>query len=73
MVYRVAKRLGLIGPKTTAEQAHDILEEMVAPERRYPFHVALISHGRRVCKALRPLCNKCVAGSRLPLPTPLPT
>ncbi len=65
-VYRVAKRLGLIGPKTTAKQAHDILEEMVAPERRYPFHVALISHGRRVCKALRPLCNKCVLAHGCP-------
>ncbi len=31
-VHRVAKRLGLIGDKVTADQAHDLLESLVAPE-----------------------------------------
>ena len=59
-IYRVSKRLGLIGPKTNYEQAHDILEKAVEPEQVFPFHMALITHGRRVCKAPRPLCNQCV-------------
>ena len=59
-IYRVAKRLGLIGPKTSYEQAHEILEQAVEPDQIYPFHVALITHGRRVCKAPRPLCHQCV-------------
>ena len=59
-VYRVAKRLGLIGPKTNSEQAHEILEQSVEPERIFPFHVGLITHGRRVCKAPRPLCGRCI-------------
>ncbi len=59
-VHRVAKRLGLIDTKTTADQAHDLLEAMVAPEEVFPFHVYLITHGRRVCKAQRPLCEQCV-------------
>ena len=59
-VYRVAKRLGLIGPKTSYEQAHEILEQAVEPEQIFPFHVGLITHGRRVCKAPRPLCGQCV-------------
>ena len=59
-VHRVAKRLGLIGAKTTADQAHDLLEAMVAPEEVFPFHVYLITHGRQVCKAPRPLCDRCV-------------
>ena len=59
-VHRVARRLGLIGEKTTADQAHPILEAMLAPERVYAFHVALITHGRRVCNARRPLCERCV-------------
>ena len=58
-VYRVAKRLGLIGPKTSYDQAHDILERAVEPEQVYSFHLALITHGRRVCKAPRPLCHQC--------------
>ena len=59
-IYRVAKRLALIGPKVTADRAHDILEPMVAPEDVFAFHLYLINHGRRVCKALRPRCGDCV-------------
>ena len=59
-IYRVSRRLGLIGPKVTAEQAHDILEPMVPPEQIFAFHVYLIRHGRQVCKAQRPLCDRCV-------------
>lgn len=59
-VYRVTKRLGLIGPRVNYEQAHEILEQAVAPEQVFPFHVGLITHGRSVCKALRPLCDQCV-------------
>ena len=59
-VHRVAKRLGLISPKTNADDAHEILEPMVSPEQVYAFHAALITHGRRICKALRPLCRECV-------------
>ncbi len=59
-VHRVARRLGLIGPKTTADEAHRILEAMVPDENVYAFHVDLITHGRRICKAQRPLCEQCV-------------
>ncbi len=58
-VHRVSKRLGLIGPKVSAEDAHDVLEAMVTPQEVYPFHVALITHGRRVCRAPRPRCGEC--------------
>ena len=59
-IFRVSRRLGLIGPKTSYEDAHPILEAAVQPEQVYDFHVALITHGRRVCKALKPLCDQCV-------------
>jgi endonuclease III len=59
-VYRVSQRLGLIDARTNAEKAHDILEDMLEPEQRYPFHIHMITHGRRVCKAQRPLCEACV-------------
>ena len=59
-IFRVSKRLRLIGPKVNAEKAHDILEPMVPPEDVFAFHVYLIRHGREVCKARRPRCNSCV-------------
>jgi endonuclease III len=59
-VHRVARRLGLIPPNATAEQAHRLLEPGIAPQLRYEFHMQLIKHGREVCKPARPLCNDCV-------------
>ena len=65
-IYRVSKRLGLIGRKVSAEAAHDILEPMVPPEDVFAFHVYLIQHGRAVCKAQRPRCQRCVLASGCP-------
>ena len=65
-IYRVSKRLGLIGRKISAEAAHDILEPMVAAEDVFAFHVYLIQHGRAVCKAQRPRCERCVLASGCP-------
>ena len=59
-IYRVCQRLGLIGPKTNVDKAHDILESAVEPEQVHPFHVGFITHGRQVCKAQRPKCGQCV-------------
>ena len=58
-VYRVSARLGLIDARTNAEKAHAALEEIVEPQERYPFHIYMITHGRQVCKAQRPLCELC--------------
>jgi endonuclease-3 len=58
-VHRVAKRLGLVPEKSTAEQAHQLLEAMVAPDDVYAFHIQLIKHGRRTCGAQRPKCAEC--------------
>lgn len=58
-VYRTSKRLGLIGPKVNADQAHTIFAKMTPPEWVYPLHVNLIRHGRQVCHAQRPDCMHC--------------
>ena len=59
-IHRVTGRLGLIPPKTSADKAHGILEELVPPEWYHSFHLNVIEHGRQVCKAQRPLCQQCV-------------
>jgi len=58
-VHRVSQRLGLIGPKVSADQAHEIFARHVPPEWVYPLHVNLIRHGRQVCHAQRPECSRC--------------
>jgi endonuclease-3 len=58
-VHRVSKRLGLIGPKVSADQAHEIFARMTPPEWVYPLHVNLIRHGRQICHAQRPECARC--------------
>jgi endonuclease-3 len=68
-VERVSKRLGLIPEKATAEQAHGLLEALVEPADYYRFHMLLIKHGRRVCAARKPACERCPlldCPSRLP-------
>jgi endonuclease III len=59
-VLRVATRLGWIPPKTTGDKAHRLLAHRVPADIRYDLHIALITHGRTVCKAQRPRCESCV-------------
>ena len=59
-VHRIAIRLGLIPPRTTADAAHPLLTALPPPGRMLEAHLLLIEHGRRTCKARRPLCEECV-------------
>ena len=65
-IYRVCQRLGLIGPKTNVDKAHEILESAVEPDQVFPFHVGFITHGRQVCTAQRPKCGQCVVSVKCP-------
>lgn len=58
-VWRTSKRLGLIGPKVTADQAHTVFATIAPPEWVYTLHVDLIHHGRHICHAQRPKCDQC--------------
>ena len=58
-VHRVTGRLGLIPPRSSADQAHPILEDLVPPELYLPFHLNVITHGRQVCHARQPACERC--------------
>lgn len=58
-VHRVADRLGLIGPKSSAAKAHEVLEAITPPDIRVAMHVGLIRLGREICKPGRPRCEVC--------------
>ena len=59
-IFRVTKRLGLIGQKTGIEEAHEALTALVPKGLHYRFHLCIIEHGRRTCKAQNPRCGFCV-------------
>lgn len=58
-VHRVAARLGLID-NISVDKAHGLLQKQTPPERIYSLHVGLVLHGRQVCRAIKPECNKCI-------------
>jgi len=53
-VFRVTRRLGLLGLGVNVERAHRLLEKLVLANEVYEFHILLIEHGRKVCKARNP-------------------
>ncbi len=61
-VHRVSIRLGLIGKKVTADNAHALLQALLPNDSQtiYNFHKALLRHGQRICVFERPRCGKCV-------------
>ncbi len=59
-VWRVSKRLGLIRLKASLHEAHSVLGEIVLAEDVYRFHILMIEHGRRTCRARNPRCPVCV-------------
>lgn len=65
-VHRVSQRIGLIGPKTTAEQAHTLLLNLLPHDADllWNFHHNLLRHGQRVCVWNTPRCGRCVLRER---------
>ena len=57
-VFRVANRLGLVDTDKRDQVEQDLMK--VVPENYWTkFHHWLIFHGREICKARNPLCDKC--------------
>jgi endonuclease-3 len=59
-IHRVTQRLGILGPKVNAVEAHRQLQALVPAEIVYPLHLLLIRHGRETCHARNPECARCV-------------
>lgn len=58
-VFRVCRRLGLLDSQPSPEKAQEYLESQVRPRDCHALHVHLVEHGRAVCKAHHPACDKC--------------
>lgn len=59
-IYRLSKRLSLIGREVSRKEAHRLLGKLVPPEATYDLHLNMIVHGRQVCQAREPRCEICV-------------
>jgi endonuclease-3 len=55
-VERLAKRYDLVENSATNERAHEVLNECVPDDLKYPLHVLLIQHGKAQCTARSPTC-----------------
>lgn len=58
-VHRVSTRIGFLPAGVNADKAHPIMEAIVPPEDYYAFHINLIQHGRSICHARGPRCERC--------------
>jgi len=59
-IFRVSRRLGLIGLRDSYEEARRRLMKTFPPDSYLKAHLLLIEHGRRVCRARKPSCGDCV-------------
>ncbi len=58
-ILRISKRLRLIDEKASADEAHEVLQRLVPGRIVYQFHVLMIEHGRKTCRAQHPACPFC--------------
>ena len=61
-VHRVTQRIGVIGPKVSAEKSHALLLARLPPDAGvlFNFHKHFYWHGQRVCTWYSPRCGECV-------------
>jgi endonuclease-3 len=59
-VHRVTGRLGLRPEAMSADDSHAYFEGLLPPETYYAAHLNIIRHGREVCHARGPECERCV-------------
>ncbi len=57
-IARIARRWRLVG-REGYEPTRDALEAWTPPSKRRAWHLAIIAHGRELCKARNPRCDVC--------------
>jgi endonuclease-3 len=64
-INRITRRLGLVHG---SQDPHDVMNRLVPDGLKYQLHLHLIRHGREICKARKPLCDRCVINDLCPVP-----
>lgn len=58
-IQRISQRLGMGGRNASPIQYKKIWEALMPPETYYALHINFIQHGRTVCDARAPQCDRC--------------
>ncbi len=58
-ITRISKRIGLVGQKAKYDEIREAIEANIPVEKIFTIHVSLIFFGRKICKAIKPLCESC--------------
>lgn len=58
-VARIARRLGWVPEKMSAEDIQEYLEAVLPQRRFHGAHLNFIEHGRGICDARKPKCGEC--------------
>ncbi len=61
-IHEYLTQLSGVSDRNRAAQAHDELEALIPPSRRFAFHVDCIAHGRAICRS-KPDCQRCLIRS----------
>ncbi len=67
-VNRVSRRLGLAPLEGGYEDVRQSLQKLYRPSVYHELHLLLIAHGRKYCKAGKPLCPICPVRDYCPYP-----
>lgn len=58
-VSRVCQRIGFVRRGTPEPSIQLAMEKLIHPSRYLGAHLNMISHGRSICRARKPLCEEC--------------
>ncbi len=58
-VHRLCRRFGFVPPNASADKTHFLMQKILPSGKAFSFHINLLKHGRQICKAQNPLCDRC--------------
>ena len=68
-IFTIAERWGIAPRRRSYEDVKKSLESLIPEEIRAAAHIALVEHGKRLCKARNPLCKRCPISGICPYPS----
>ncbi len=58
-IHRISKRLEFLPKDVAPVETHVFMNRVIPPDNKYSAHINMVSHGRKICKAINPLCDVC--------------